>query len=134
MLESSLTYRLLTDATVSGLVSTRIYPLVLPETMLDPNTDTPPSITYRTISDVPNYTLSGQRLGSKTRVEFNSWASDYADVKTTAAAIQASLEGFSGQLGDVAVQFIEAGGVNTDGFDQDSRLYRVQQDLFIYHA
>ena len=134
MLEADLTSRLLADATVSGLIQARLYPVVLPDTLLDPNTDTPPSISYRTISDVPNYTIEGQRIGSKTRVEFNSWASSYANAKAVAAAIQASLEGFNGQLGDVFVNFIEAGGVNTDGFDQDSRLYRVQQDFLIYHA
>lgn len=134
MLESDLTTRLLADATVSSLTGTGIYPVVLPTTLLDPNTDTPPCISYRTISDVPTYDLAGQRLGSKTRVEFNAWSSQYTSAKATAAAVQASLEGFAGQLGDVFVQFIEAGGNNTDGFDQDSRLYRVQQDFLIYHA
>lgn len=134
MLESALTSRLLADANVSLLASTRIYPVVLPEALLDPNIDTPPSLSYRVISDVPTYTLDGSRLGSKTRIEYNAWSSTYADAKSLAAAVQASLEGFSGLLSDVAVQFIEAVGINTDGFEQDSRLYRVQQDFIVYHA
>lgn len=134
MIEQGLTARLLADATVSSLIETRIYPVMLPETLLDPNTETPPSVSYRRISDVPSYMLNGARLMSKTRIEYNAWASQYGDAKAVAAAIQASLEGFSGQLGDVAVQFIEAGGVNTDGFDPDSRLYRVSTDFLIIHA
>jgi hypothetical protein len=128
MLEVDLTSRLLADTTVSSLISTRLYAVVLPESIEGT------CISYRTISDVPNYTLQGQRIGSKTRVEYNAWSLRYLDAKSLSAAIQSSLEGFSGLLGSTDVQFIEAGGVNTDGYDQDSRLYRVQQDFLIYRA
>ena len=129
MLEDSLTSRLLADATVSSLVGTNIYPVVLPETMPDS-----PLITYRKISDVTGYTLSGQAIIYKARIEYNAWSSTYSDAKAVAAAIQASLEGFAGTLGDVFICFIACAGVNTDGLDEDSRLYRVQQDFLISHA
>lgn len=133
MLEASLTSRLLADSTLSGLVGTGVYPVNLPVALAS-QTSPPPCVTYRTISDVPTFTLNGSTVSIKTRIEYNSWATTYAAAKAVALAIQSSLTGYSGQLGDVYICWIEPGGVNTDDLDEDSRLYRVQQDFLIYHA
>ncbi len=92
------------------------------------------SATYRVISAVEEMTNDGPTGFVKARIEYNTWATTYASSKALAVAIRDILNGYTGTLPDgTAVHNIWRDN-STDGFDQDSRLYRVQADYFVIYT
>jgi hypothetical protein len=135
MLEAGLTSLLLANTTIAGLIGTRLYPVIITlETFLDPNTETPPSISYRVISTVELQTNDGPVGCVKARIEYNCFAHDYADAKNLAEAVRNVINGFTGTLADGTVVSNAWRDNSTDGFDPDSRSYRVQADYFLIYA
>jgi hypothetical protein len=129
MIESGLISLLNADATMSGLIAGRIYPLVLPET------PTYPALTYRTISSVPTLDLNGNVIESKTRIEFTAWSTVYSDCKTIQKAIRNVLDSYSGTLPDgTIVQFTWRDGSAVDAFDDVRRAYNSSLDYRLIHT
>jgi hypothetical protein len=128
MIESGLTSRLLADTTLAALIGTSIYPVLLPE-------GTSTAVTYRVISKVPDYSLTSALGMVKARIEFNAWAATYAAAKAIEEAIRLSLDGYAGALpnGVIVANILRDNGA-IDGFDQDTRLYRVQIDYRVIYA
>lgn len=131
-LETDLRVRLLANATVSGLVSTRVYPNILPQK------PTLPALVYSRISGPRIHTLTGTSGWSDARIQIDSWGATYIAAQDLAAAVRASLDGFIGSLDDgnspaatrrVAVRLDN----ERDLFEEEPDFYRVTQDYAIKH-
>ncbi|MDE1161925.1 MAG: DUF3168 domain-containing protein [Acidobacteriaceae bacterium] len=129
MIEASIVDLLNTDTTLTSIIAGRIYPVLLPEP------PTLPAITLRTLSAVPTYELTGALGMVVTRIEFTSWANDYATCKTIASAIRNVLDLFTGILNDgTTVSACLRAGVTVDAFNADARLYGVSVDYKLTHT
>lgn len=135
MIEAGLHEQLAADAGVSAIAADRIFPVVLPETMLNPDTTVPAAMTYQVISKVPMYTLSDGVVLVTARVQLSCWASTYGSAKSLLAAVDAALDEFSGALPDgTEVQNAWRDNGSRDDYDKTSRLYSVSADYFVTYA
>lgn len=99
-IETGIVSLLTADPTVSGLVATRIYPVIIPEGSAFP------CLLYHWI-DKPRWnTLDNADDTPHGRLQISSWAQNFADVITLEAAVRAALAGFVGLAGGVTVQSI----------------------------
>ena len=125
-LETEIRTRLAADGTVSGEVSTRLYPVKLPQ---DP---TYPAITYNRVSAPRLHHLGGVAGRATVRLSYNSWAETYAGAQTLAAAVRASLDGFNGTL--ATIKCVISLENESDLYEQDVEIYRILQDYFVSHV
>lgn len=125
-LETEIRARLAADSTLSGLVSTRLYALKLPQ---EP---TYPAVTYQRISGPRLSHLSGSSDFGTARLQIDSWGKPYLSVQSVAAAIRVSLHGYHGMLSTlrVAIQLDN----ERDEYDDDAEIYRVSQDYRLQHS
>lgn len=128
MLEDGLFQLLTSDAGVSALCGTRVYPLILP------SAPTLPSLTYQSISSVAQYTMDGPTGLVTARVQTEAWSDSYSTAKALAAAVRTLLDGYSGTLPNgVPVLDIRCDNA-LDTYEKDARLYRVHTDWLIQYA
>lgn len=128
-LEAALYNRLSTYAGLTALVSTRIYPLVLPQ---DP---TLPAVTYQTIGrSMEDVRGSGPRY-AETRIQIDCWAATYASAKSVAEQVRAALQDYTGTMGGVGgVPVLDGDAVNEiDLYEPDALLHRVMVEALITH-
>ena len=125
-METAVRAILAADGTVSGLVSSRIYPMKLPQG------PTMPAITYSRVSGPRVETITGPSGLAHPRVQVDSWASTYAGVKALATAVRKALDGYRGTIASVRV-----GGIIMDGeldlYEPGVEEYRVTQDYVVWH-
>lgn len=124
MIETALYTYITADATVSGLISTRLYPLDLPQ---EPSA---PAATYHRVSTVPLYTHEGDGSLDQVRIQIDSYASSVLAAKTLATAIRTRLSGFSGDMSGTTVGSVFLDNEQDFG-DPTTGLYRVSQDFLI---
>lgn len=119
---------LLQDATVSGLVGTRVYPKILPQS------PTLPAITYQRVSRVQVADhLTGPGSMGRPRVQVDVWASTDSAAEALGAAVKARLNGYRGTVpGEGEVHRI---ALETEGglFDAELLLHRHSADYFVWH-
>ena len=117
---------LLADATLGGLIGTRLYPLKLPQ---DP---TVPAMTFQWISGQRAHAADGAVGLASPRVQFDCWAETYLEVESVFEALRKRLDGFRGTAGASRVQgaFFET---ERDDYEDEARLYRRSADFFIWH-
>lgn len=125
-LETELRTRLAADGTVSGLVSTRIYPIKLPQN------PTYPALVYRRISGPRLRHMTGTSGRGEARIQIDSWATSYVGAQALAAAVRSSLHGFIGSLTTLDVAIGLANEI--DDYDEDAEKYRVIQDYTVQHT
>lgn len=126
MMESDLYSALANDAAVGALVggtgsAARVYPLVRPQAAALP------AVTYQVI-DKPRLdtaSLSGHNARVRARVQVDSWALVYSDVKSLAAAVRAALLSASA--------FTALNLDDRDLFEDDTLIYRVSADFSVWH-
>jgi hypothetical protein len=95
---------LLSDATVSTLVSTRIYPDVLPQGY---KVSQGGALTYTVIDTIHDHLLNGLSGIARSRVEFAAFAGTRAGANAIAEAVRASdLVGFTGSMGEILVESV----------------------------
>ena len=100
-----------TYAGLASLVSTRVYPVALPQGA------TLPAVTYQA------------------RFQFTVWASSYADREAIALQLIAALEGYSGTMGGgsgVVVLAIQGEG-ETDDYEPSAKVWQAALDFTITH-
>lgn len=125
----------LADTTVGSLVSTRMYPLRLPEKAIFP------ALVYTRISDVRQDHLHGPATASEPRYQIDCWADTWGDVWTLSAAVRNRLDAFVGTWTDaaspavavsVAVRLIS----QQDFFEEDilGGKCRNSSDYFVFHG
>lgn len=129
MLEDGIYSLLLDNSSIVSLVSTRIYPVNLPE-----DVDLFPCITFQRITTTPEYTMDGPLGLEKVRVQIDAWSFDYGEVKAVAEALRIALDGFSGSLPNGAVVLNTWRDNSTDYVEKESRLARVQTDFVFQYV
>lgn len=113
---------------VNSKVSTRIYPLLLPE-----NNPTLPAITYQRIS---NTATNGSTSLRETRWQINCWAkrregaAGYKEAQELAAAVKTALEEYRDTSETPGIK--QAYIVNEiDDYDDDAKVYRTIVDVML---
>lgn len=120
MIEAKLFSYLTSNANVSELVGTRIYPITLP-----PNY-TLPAITYAKISG-PKINAKGGATGlAHPRFQFSCWSKSYTEAKIIADTVRLALNAWS-----ECTTYTEN---ELDLYEQDTGLYHVPIDVVIWHA
>ncbi|WP_137387968.1 DUF3168 domain-containing protein [Rhodoligotrophos defluvii] len=119
------------DATVTGLVGSRIYPVVLPQ---KPRL---PALTYTTISDIGQHGSGGPLKLSRPRIQVDCWAETYDQARVLAAAVKRALDGKRAQLGSEADGRIVQGLFfdserDLFGAEPEPKQYRIAQDYFVW--
>jgi hypothetical protein len=121
-----------TVSAVTSLVSTRVYPGVLPQAA------SLPAITYSQVSAVRVRQLNRGPAGkSRHRVTINCWGSTYAQARSVATAVRQSIDGFQGWWQDTYVGHVTLDN-EFDLHDEETGpvsvgLYRIVQDYIIGH-
>lgn len=109
---------LLADATVSGLIAARLYPMLMPQGV------TLPSVSYQRVATAPVNDLEGSQNHEWVRVQLDCWDDDYAGVKALAAAVRAAM-----LLTPVYGQLL----TQLDDYDSEEKLYRVILDFNVWN-
>ena len=86
-METTLYTRLSTYAGLTALVSTRIYPLIMPQGV------TYPAVTYQRIATEPRESCMVEDVGwARARVQVTAWADTFTSAKAIAAQVRAALQ------------------------------------------
>lgn len=94
-------------AGLSALVSTRVYPQVIPDGA------TLPAVAYQRVGTEPVQTLHGTVPAARARFSFSAWAATYADALSVIAQVRAALL--------AAAAFEAVYEFEVDLFDEESR-------------
>jgi len=130
VIEEALVSILAADGTVSGLVGTRIYPLVVPQN------PTLPAVVYQRISGVREHTHDEVGDLARPRFQFTSIATTYSAAKALANAVREALDNYSATKLSVVIDaiFVEN---EIDVFnlseDQGDNTYGVLVDATVWH-
>lgn len=100
-MEEAIIARLLADAGVAAIASTRVFPGVRPQG------SELPAIVLNRISGGPLYADDGEVGLQQARIQVDCWALTYTAAKKLARAVTASLSAFDGTAGTTAFEFIE---------------------------
>lgn len=130
MLEAGLYSLLTSDAALSGLIGTRLFPVVVNEHDMPVNAGDPSCASYQVITGSTVYSLEPKQF-SERRVQFDAWAVQYADAKAIQQAIRNVLSGFSGTLTDGTRVLSALLENEIDNFEDDSRVCRVMSEYRI---
>jgi hypothetical protein len=104
---------------LAGVVSTRIYPLNLPQP------PTYPAITYQRIS---NSGQDGTSTLKQSRWQIDCWASTYVGSQTVAAAVKAFAEEWHDSPGIEWARVVN----EIDDYDDDAKVYRIIVDVILH--
>src|SRR5690606_15433406 len=99
-MEEAIIAILLADSGVAGQIGTRVYPGRAPQ-----GVDTSYAL-VRSITRLPDYTMSGASGYEERRFQIDVYAETYTKAKLTARAIVDALSGFRGAKGSVFIQGI----------------------------
>jgi len=98
--EQAIYSKLSADPAVSALVSTRIYPSVVPQG------ESMPAITYQMVSGVPEETTDTAQGWRVARFQITCWAETYSGAKTLAEAVRKDLHRYSGTVNSVVIDSV----------------------------
>ena len=123
-------YKILSDdSTVSGYVSTRIYPLRINQN------DALPAITYEVLNSVPSDTKGGTTGKSKLdvlRLEILSYSTTYIEVQNIKAGIRSVLDRYSGTPSGTGVKIDSIQYADEeDDYDNNKNAYVHSTQFFI---
>lgn len=114
------------NATVAGLVGSRVYPLVAPQDVALP------LLVYQRISQSPVVSHSGHSNLARTRIQVMCVAVNYNGARALAAAVQGALHTLRAQAADPRIDVILLDNERDEFSDVDD-LYSVQQDYIVWH-
>jgi len=120
MIEEALRARLLAVAGVTALVSTRVYPVVMPQ---DP---TFPCVTYQRLGEVRHLRMGAPAPLNDVVFQVDAWAEGFQACKTLAAAIRTALDAVSWTAGAETVQVAYL-QTEEDGYEDAIPCFRVTQ-------
>jgi len=129
-IEEGLYARLSGTAGVTALVSTRIYPMAIPQDI------TLPAIAYQRISGLRIPEHDGPSGLATGRVQFTCQGTSYSSAKAVATAVRAALDCYSGAItvgaGSVTVEscFLQN---EYDGFELETESRTVRLDFLIMY-
>jgi hypothetical protein len=114
MLEESICTQLLASTAITAIVSTRIYPIFLPQ-------NAPyPAQTYQRITTTPVNSITGYSYEENARIQIDSWATSYSAAKNLG---RATLKAMNAATSYKAVLEMEM-----DDYEPQRKVYRIMQD------
>ena len=113
--EGGLRTILLAASGVTDLVSTRIYPRLIPA-----GVDLP-AVAYQKLSGNKLHNLSGESGNATPTYEFSCWSEDYDQARAVAAAVMAAFKDYSGTADSTVFQTITVLG-DDDAFEESPSL------------
>ena len=116
--EQGINTLLLADATVSGLIATRLYPMIMPQGV------TLPALSYQRVATAPVNDLEGSQNHEWVRVQVDCWDDDYSGVKALSAAVRAAML-LTPVYGILLAQL--------DDYDSEEKLFRVILDFNVWN-
>lgn len=123
MIEQGLYTLISTDPTISGMIATRVYPILLPEKPVLP------AMTYGVVGGAGDPTFETSGL-IKLRMQFDCWGTNYSDAAQLRKALVKLLNGYGGVLSDGTnlqlAEFIQP----VDFYEQDARQYRCAVEFY----
>ena len=131
LLEEGLINYLLAQASLTGLVDNRIYPLSKEQD------DDLPAITYQSIETLRERVMEGTAGIVQTRMQIDSWGRTLIEAKELAEKVRICLDGYSGDWSGIRIQGVfqisqndipEAELAARLELDQD----RIIQDFYIW--
>lgn len=125
-IETELRSFVIADATVTGLIGDRMYPVRAPQAPVKPY------ITYQRVSGQRLHDLDGALGWARPRFQLDCWATTYLGALTLAGAVRSRLNGFHGTLTTLRVAILLEN--SRDDYEEEPDLYRVIQDYIINHA
>ena len=129
MLEEALVAYLKSCSGLSSLISSRIYPLTVPQD------STLPAASYQVISTDREPAFVQDTESASKMVQISSWATTLKKAKETAEQVRLALQNYSGMMGgDNGVQ-VEAVLIENelDNYDEPSKSYVVHQEYQIWY-
>lgn len=124
-LEEAIFYKLSNTAPVSLIVSSRIYPILLPE-----NTQFP-CISYQIIFMERFNSMTGHLGTTTAQVQIDSWSKTATEARTLAKKVHNALNAFSGTINTLEVSCLSLS--EQDFFESDVEVYRRMQEYqFIF--
>jgi len=124
---------LLTQATVTALLSNRIYPYGrIPQSALGEPSSQLPAATVWTISSQPYYTTSRLESYQTNRVQLDIWARTGLEVATISATIDSVLSGFCGMMNEMDVGGVFRNAALPIEFEPELRLYHGILDYAVH--
>lgn len=127
MIANNLYTYLIAQSVITNIVSTRIYPMILPQK------PTYPAITYS--DDDSNYTESfdGQTDHVQSTFQLDAWAKTYAGATTLGAAISTALKNTSGAFGGITIQRCTVLSGPIMAYEDSVEAYRQTYIFSIWH-
>lgn len=125
-LEEGLYSHLVNDSGVAALVSTRVYPLLVPQDT------TLPAIAYQRISGPRDHTHSGASGLALARMQVSCLGNSYGQAKQVSEAVRAALDGLRGSLGAVSADAVFLDN-ERDEWSTAFEEAVVQQDYLIWY-
>jgi hypothetical protein len=130
-IEEGLKAYLTANIGLAALVSGRVYPLHLPQTV------TIPSLTFQRVSTprVTTHDMSGSSGTAYPRFQFDAWGASPMEAKRVTDALRAALNGYRGTMGTADPVTVQAALIVDEQveFDQAVELYRSRSDYTIWH-
>jgi len=126
-----------TDATVAALISTRLYPLLLPQGDTAGGAGKFPAVIYQEISSNRDHSMDGPVGLVESLYQFTCWAKTRKEAREVADAIRLTLDNHKGATGDVTIQRIFIEGIS-DAIDltpgnEAERLAGIILEATIWH-
>lgn len=127
MIADNLYTYLAAQSAITSIVSTRIYPIILPQK------PTYPAVTYS--EDDSNYTESfvGQTDHVQSIFQLDAWATTYAGATTLGEAIRTSLQNTSGSFGGITIQRCTVLSGPISVYEDSVEAYRQTYIFSIWH-
>lgn len=125
-IEEGLVAHLMADSSVTDLISTRLYPLVVPQDA------SLPAVAYQRISGPREHAHDGPSGLARARVQFTALGSTYAEAKSVVTALQGSLDGRKRGLPGVrsnAINLLDERDVWLDVFEKPG----IQVDFLVWY-
>lgn len=124
--------RLLSVAAVTNLVSTRIYPLTLPQGV------TMPAVRYTRVSGNSDPYIGGTTGAATARLQFDIFATSYAGAEAVRDAIKEAIDQYTGTSSGVVIHSCNS-AMHMDLFDEPVHgdavgLYQMVSDYEIVHS
>jgi hypothetical protein len=130
-IEEALYAHLTANAGVLALVSTRVYPLVIPQDIALP------AIAYQRISGPRELAHDGPTGMARARIQITCQAATYTAAKAVAEAVRLALDGFRGPVAansEVLVVEIAALANELDGYEFETAATSVRVDYMLLYV
>jgi len=85
------------DGNVSGLVATRIYPMLVPQGVAMP------AIVYEQLTGPREHTMDGPFGMAGPVFNINCWSASYSQARTLADYVRIALDGYKGTVGTIKI-------------------------------